>query len=76
MRSAPAEESNGSIGLYVNVVRVAAALASAIVILLDLFLEDIEVGNPLSGSVDAEDRLLLPRGGLPGGGSLPQGVNR
>ena len=37
-------------GLDVDIVRVAAALAGAIVILLDLLLEDIQIGNALAGA--------------------------
>ena len=70
------QEGYSAIGLNVDVVGVAAALAGAIVILLDLCLEDIEVGNALSGCVDADDGLLLPQWNLPRRGMLSRGKAR
>ena len=65
MGGADAQEGDGSIRLMVLIFGVAAALASTFVVLLELLLEDVEIGDALGGRVDTDSVYRL-RGWLLG----------
>jgi hypothetical protein len=58
MSDATAKERDGAIGLPVDVMLIAAAFASAVLVLSQFLLELVQIGYSLSRGVAAESRLL------------------